>query len=137
MRKLQIVIHSGSTSSAQIFPALHTLANTFYLLSFWWNFIVLLSFPCSLVMLSIFLCSSLPSVFRKMSVQVLCPFFEDFYFCYYNWFAVFCQFLLYSRMAHSYIYILFLTLSSIMFHHKWLDVVLFLFWVVWVLCIYY
>ena len=41
------------------------------------------------------------------------------------------QFLLYSKVTqsyihthtHIYIYILFLTLSSIMFHYKWLDIV--------------
>ena len=40
--------------------------------------------------------------------------------CYYNGFTVFCQFLLYSKMTHLYIYIyiLFLTLSAIMFNHK-------------------
>ena len=43
---------------------------------------------------------------------------------------MFCQFLLYSKVTQSYVYIyvytyiLFLTLSSIMFHHKWLDIVL-------------
>ena len=36
---------------------------------------------------------------------------------------MFCQFLVYSKATQSYIYIyiLFLTLSPIMFHHKWLD----------------
>lgn len=33
------------------------------------------------------------------------------------------NFLLYSKVTQSHIYILFLTLSSIMFHHKWLDIV--------------
>ena len=52
-------------------------------------------------------------------------FFNDFNFFQYNWFTVFCQFLLYSKMtqSHIHIYILFLTLSSIMLHHKWLDIV--------------
>ena len=34
---------------------------------------------------------------------------------------MFCQLLLYSKVTQSYIH--FLTLSSIMFHHKWLDIV--------------
>ena len=45
---------------------------------------------------------------------------------------MFCQFLLYSKVTqsctytytHVYIHILFLTLSSITFHHKWLDIFL-------------
>ena len=57
--------------------------------------------------------------------------FYDFYFFHYSWFTVFCQFLLCSKVTHIYIYnihilyiyILSLTLSSIMFHHKWLDIV--------------
>ena len=40
---------------------------------------------------------------------------------------MFCQFLLYSTVTLSFIYIyiytLFLTLSSIMFHNKWPDIV--------------
>ena len=50
---------------------------------------------------------------------------KDFYFVCYTWFTMLCQFLLYSKVTLSYIYvhILFLTLSSIMFHHKWLDLV--------------
>ena len=41
-----------------------------------------------------------------------------------RWFTVFCQFLLYSKVTQSYVYtyILFITLFSIMFHHKWLDI---------------
>ena len=40
-----------------------------------------------------------------------------------DWFKMFCQFLLYSKVyIHIYIYILFLTLSSIMFHYRWLDI---------------
>ena len=50
-------------------------------------------------------------------------FFYDFYCFHYGWFTVLCQFLLCSKVTQSYIYILFLTLSSIMFHHKWLDIV--------------
>ena len=38
---------------------------------------------------------------------------------------MFCQFFLVAkRPSYKYTYILFLTLSSIMFHQKWLDVVL-------------
>ena len=64
-------------------------------------------------------------------------FLYDFYLFHYRWFTVFCKFLLYCKVTQShththththtyiyiyiYIYILFLTLSSIMFHHKWLD----------------
>ena len=46
--------------------------------------------------------------------------FNDFYFSIIVGFLC-CQFLPYSKVTHShiYIYILFLTLSSIMFHHKW------------------
>ena len=38
----------------------------------------------------------------------------------YSWFTVVCQFLLYSKVTQSHIhmYILFLTLSSIMLHNK-------------------
>ena len=52
-------------------------------------------------------------------------FFPGFSFFYYSWFTMFCQFLLYSKLTQSYIYtdILFLTLSSIVFHRKWLDIV--------------
>jgi len=55
-------------------------------------------------------------------------FFYDFYFFHYSWFKVFCQFLLYSKVTYIYMYIyiythtIFLTLSSIMFYHKWLDI---------------
>ena len=61
---------------------------------------------------------------------------NDFYFFQYSWFTVFCQFLLYSKVIQShthththiyiyiYIYILYFTFSSIMLHHKWLDIVL-------------
>ena len=37
---------------------------------------------------------------------------------------MFCQFLLYNKVTqlYIYIYILYLTLSSIMFYHKWLDI---------------
>ena len=36
-----------------------------------------------------------------------------------------CQFLLYSKVTQLYVdvYIIFLTLPSIMFYHKWLDIV--------------
>ena len=48
----------------------------------------------------------------------------DFYFFHYSWFTVFCQ----SSTVQqgdlvTYIYIIFLTLSSIMLHHRWLDIV--------------
>ena len=50
---------------------------------------------------------------------------NDFYLFHDSWFTVFCQFLLYSQATQSHIrkYSLFPTLSSIMFHHKWLDTV--------------
>ena len=66
------------------------------------------------------------------------PFLNDFYFFQYSWFTVFCQFSTIQQIdghAHIYIYIyihihmythtriLSLTLSSIMLHHKWLDIV--------------
>ena len=52
-------------------------------------------------------------------------YFYGFYFFHYTWFTVVCQFLPYSKVTQSYvhIYILFLTLSSIIFHHKRLDIV--------------
>ena len=64
--------------------------------------------------------------------------YDSSYF-HYIWFTVFCQFLQQSDQLYIYIYIynmiythththththiLFLTLSAIMFHHKWLDIV--------------
>ena len=45
----------------------------------------------------------------------------SFFKMYYSWFTVFCQFLLYSNMTQ--LYILFSTLSSILYHHKWSDTV--------------
>ena len=58
-------------------------------------------------------------------------FFNDFYFFHYSWFIVSYQISHYSKKTPSYIhiyiyiciYILFLTLSSIMLHHTWLDIV--------------
>ena len=47
----------------------------------------------------------------------------NFYFFYYSWFTTFSPFLLYCKVNQAYIYILFLTLSSIMFNCKWLDIV--------------
>ena len=41
----------------------------------------------------------------------------------YDWFTVFYRFQLYRKVTQSYIYILFLALPSIMFHHKWFSVV--------------
>ena len=41
--------------------------------------------------------------------------YSDFYFFHFSWFTVSCQFLLYSKVTQSHIYILFLALSSIMF----------------------
>ena len=48
-----------------------------------------------------------------------------FLFFYCRWFTMFCQFLLYIKVTQFYIYVYipFLTLSSIMFHHKWLGIV--------------
>ena len=49
-------------------------------------------------------------------------------FFYYSWFTLLCQFMLYSKMTHTYICVyiyiiyIFFTLSSIIFHHKWLDI---------------
>ena len=43
---------------------------------------------------------------------------------YYGWFTMFCPFLLYSKVTQSYIHIhSFSTLSSIMFHCTWWDIV--------------
>ena len=54
--------------------------------------------------------------------------FNDFYFFHYSWFTVFCPFSTVQQSdpvthihIHTHICILFLTLSSIMFHHTWLD----------------
>ena len=47
------------------------------------------------------------------------------HYFYYGWFSLICQFLLYSKVTQSYLYIytLFLISSFIMFYHKWLDIV--------------
>ena len=52
-------------------------------------------------------------------------YFYDFYFVHYTRCRVFCQLLLLSNVAQSYMYthIFFLTSSSIVFHQKWLDVI--------------
>ena len=50
--------------------------------------------------------------------------YNDFYFFYNSWFTVFCQFSTVQQsdpVTHIYTYVLFLTLSSITLHHKWLD----------------
>ena len=51
--------------------------------------------------------------------------FNDFYYFHYNWFTVVCQFSTAQQSdpvslspPHTHIHILFLTLSSIMFHHR-------------------
>ena len=55
--------------------------------------------------------------------SLIVPFFNNFYFFHYSWFTVLCQFILCIKVtqSHIYLYILFFTLSSIMFHHKRLD----------------
>ena len=53
---------------------------------------------------------------------VLNIFLMIFYFFHYSWFTVLCQFPTVQQWP-SHIYILFPTLSCIMFHHKWLDIV--------------
>ena len=82
------------------------------------------------------------SGYRCISVHMctcVCAFYFFilwFLFFPFSWFTAFCQSLLYSKVTQShiyiytyiyihmtYIYILFLTLSSIMFHHYWLDTV--------------
>ena len=80
---------------------------------------------------------------NNATVQSNIPFIFEFYqsqgffgkiliFFYYSWYTMFWPFLLYSKVTQSHthihahthtrthIYVLFLTLSSIMFHHKWL-----------------
>ena len=48
--------------------------------------------------------------------------FEFLKFFNYGWFTMFCQFLLHSKVAqYIHIHSFFSTLSSIMFHPKWLD----------------
>ena len=49
-------------------------------------------------------------------------FFQDFSFIYYSWFTILCKFLVYSKVNQLYIFFFFI-LSSILFHHKWLDIV--------------
>ena len=52
-------------------------------------------------------------------------FYNDFYFFNFSWFTVFCQFSAAQQsdsVTHIHIYS-FLTLSSNMLHHKWIDVV--------------
>ena len=72
-------------------------------------------------------------VHRVSIYSFLCD-FNDFYFFHYSWFTVLCQFSTVQQSdsfthtysdtyTHTHIYILFLILSSIMFHHKWLDIV--------------
>ena len=67
-------------------------------------------------------------IFFKLHLSICRPFNHfyififlfNYYYFYYNWSSVFCQFLLYLKFtqSHTYMYILFLTLSSIMLHHK-------------------
>ena len=61
---------------------------------------------------------------ERSGAYILSFFWHLYLFIYLNsWFTMFCQFLLYRKVAESYIYIhfFFLTLSSIVFRHKWLD----------------
>ena len=62
-----------------------------------------------------------------MKFSCVCYFFflDDFYFFHFSWFRVLCQFSPDSKVTQSYkhIYTPFLTLSSIILHHKWLDMV--------------
>ena len=68
-----------------------------------------------------------PSYSHPMELAVFLFMFYDFYFFHYSWFTVFLSISTVQQMTQSYIciylFILFLTLSSIMFHHKWLDMV--------------
>ena len=81
---------------------------------------------------------SQPAVWRKEMVVArnflffISIIFLGFCFFYYSWFTLFCQFLLYIKVTQPYIcmcvciictHIFLLTLSSIMFHHKRLDIV--------------
>ena len=96
------------TNSAQEFPFLHILSNTCYL----WSLIIAIltgvryislwswfAYPWWLVMLSTFSCVCWPSVclLWKMSIQVLCPFF--------NWVVCMfvCLFLMLGCMHSLYI----------------------------------
>ena len=73
--------------------------------------------------------STSPHRCGSMFLHLFVFIFLRFSFFYYSWFLMFCQFLLYSKVTQSYIYIhiyiLFLTLSSVMFHHNWLDIQLY------------
>ena len=60
--------------------------------------------------------------FPELRSDLLCSCWK-YFLLKYNWFIMFCQFLLYSKVTQSYIYTHFLILSSIMLYHKWLDVV--------------
>ena len=64
-------------------------------------------------------------LFQKMIFSIFIFFLRDFYFFHYIWFTVFCQFSTVQQrtQSHIHIYIHFLALSSIMLHHKWVDIV--------------
>ena len=63
----------------------------------------------------------------KIVIEISLIFCFLYFFKNYSWFTTLCQFLLYNKVTQSfiyiYIYVIFFTLSSIMFHHKWLDTV--------------
>ena len=70
-------------------------------------------------------------ILLHLSIQILCTLYFSRFFFYYSGFTRICQFLLYSKVTPSYIYMVkriyiyipLLTLSAIMFHHKGLDAV--------------
>ena len=65
-----------------------------------------------------------PEVVSLICFPSCCHSFFFFQEIYYSWFTLFCQFLLYSKVgSHTSRHTLFLILSFIMFHHKWLDIV--------------
>ena len=53
--------------------------------------------------------------FFHYSSVIFLNFLNDFYFFYHGWFTVFCQFLLYSKVTQSYIYIY--SFAHIILHH--------------------
>ena len=75
---------------------------------------------------STLLCHSGNSNVYPFLILLFPPLFFLFHiFFYFSWFTMFCLFLLYSKVTQLFIYIhsFFFTVSSIMFHHKPLDIV--------------
>lgn len=93
LRNLHTAFHSDGTNlhshnSAQGFPFLHILANTWYFLSFliiailtdmsWYLVVALICIYLMIMLLSTYLYTCWPSIylFTKISREILCPFFN-------------------------------------------------------------